>query len=298
MVCRTKKLLGVKNPAGKKWQVRHKRKHSIVQGLVKNAVEGSSVLLQSISKTLQGAKHKVFKVLKEWLHLDFDLGLDGSLLQRKASRDQQEDRHHDTSNRNSVTDNILPPMSGRDARMQKKTIVLDLDETLVHSSEEPLPHYDFSIRSNIDGEIVTFYVLKRPGVDHLLIELVKNYELVLFTAAVKEYANPVVDEIDPQRSISHRLFRDSCREMSGKFVKDLSLLGRDLKKVIIVDDNPNAYMLQPQNAVPVSSFVDDLSDREIASVISFFKVGADYEDLREAIRHHVVNPLLTPSWDQ
>lgn len=183
-------------------------------------------------------------------------------------------------------------------KMQKKTIVLDLDETLVHSSEKPPRFYDFAIEVTMGGETTTYYVLKRPGLDELLTELANKYELVLFTASMKEYADAVLDRIDPHRAIRYRLFRDSCTEISGKFVKDLSLLGRDLKRVIIVDDNPNAYMLHPQNAIRVSSFVDNLHDGELASVIRFCKVTEKYEDLREAIRRYVVPPLSSPSWGQ
>ncbi|GLJ38959.1 hypothetical protein SUGI_0794290 [Cryptomeria japonica] len=65
--------------------------------------------------------------------------------------------------------------------------------------------------------------------------------------------------------------------------------------VIIVDDNSNAYDFHPNNAIPVSSFVDDLYDREFSSIVSFFKVVQDYEDLREAIRHYFIrDPLLKP----
>lgn len=284
MVRSTKKLLGVRNPAKKCQKRKQKQKQKQLQGLVNNVVDG----FKSVAKSFQGAKYRVFKVLAEWLELDLGFGF---LHQRQALTDQQE-------NTSVVANTILPPMVGCDFEMQKKTIVLDLDETLVHSSEEPLRCYDFAIEVAMEGEATTYYVLKRPGVDDLLTELANKYELVLFTASMKEYADPVLDRIDPHRAISHRLFRDSCTEISGKFVKDLSLLGRDLKKVIIVDDNPNAYMLHPQNAIPVSSFVDNLYDRELASVISFFKVAERYEDLREAIRHYVVHPLLSPSWVQ
>ncbi|KAH9314816.1 hypothetical protein KI387_023443, partial [Taxus chinensis] len=162
--------------------------------------------------------------------------------------------------------------------------------------EEPLSRYDFATETVIEGEPVTFYVLKRPGMDELLRQLEDRYELVLFTAGTRDYADAVVDRIDPYGAIKFRLFRDSCTETSdGRFVKDLSLLGRNLKKIIIVDDNPNAYMLHPHNAVPVSSFVDDLYDRELSSILSLLKLVRYYDDLREAIRHYVVkDPLPKP----
>lgn len=288
MVLPTKKLLGVRNPA-KKCQKRKQNKNQL-QGFLNNVVNGLKSVnvvdsLKSVAKSFKGAHHSVFRVLAEWLELE------QVSHQRQALTDKQESTA-------VVTNTILPPMVGWDLKMQKKTIVLDLDETLVHSSEKPPRFYDFAIEVTMEGETTTYYVLKRPGVDELLTELANKYELVLFTASMKEYADAVLDRIDPHRAIRYRLFRDSCTEISGKFVKDLSLLGRDLKRVIIVDDNPNAYMLHPQNAIPVSSFVDNLDDGELASVIRFCKVTEKYEDLREAIRRYVVPPLSSRSRGQ
>ncbi|GLJ14307.1 hypothetical protein SUGI_0230460 [Cryptomeria japonica] len=281
MVFNSKKLVGVRNCAfpAKKWQQRRKQ-----EGVMKNVVGG----FKSVVKTLQGAKQIVVRLLADLLELEPESFYSRKALAYKPLEQDLVDGREEPL--------ILPPMAGYEIKMQKKTIVLDLDETLIHSSEEPLEYYDFAVNVVIDGEPATFYVLKRPGMDELLQQLKDRYELVLFTAGIREYADAVVDRIDPYGAIKHRLFRDSCTQTcEGRFVKDLSLLGRDLRRVIIVDDNPNAYVFHPHNAVPVSSFVDDLYDRELSSVISFFKVVQDYEDLREAIRHFVVrDPLLKP----
>ncbi|XP_057949742.1 uncharacterized protein LOC131144853 [Malania oleifera] len=171
---------------------------------------------------------------------------------------------------------------------EKKTIFLDLDETLVHSKADPPPaKFDFVVRPTIDGEPVNFYVLKRPGVDELLEAIAGKFEIVVFTAGLKEYASLVVDRLDRRAVISHRLYRDSCKEMDGKFVKDLSQTGRDLKRVVIVDDNPNAYGLQPENAIPVQPFVNDLRDRELARLIKFFEGLDGFEDMREAVKQYL-----------
>lgn len=142
------------------------------------------------------------------------------------------------------------------------------------------------VRPVIDGEILNYYVLKRPGVDEFLEALGAKYELVVFTAGLKEYASLVLDRLDRKRVIAHRLYRDSCKEVDGRFVKDLSELGRDLKRVVIVDDNPNSYMLQPCNAVPVRPFVDDLEDRELTNLVSFFKGSDHFDDMRDAVKHY------------
>ncbi|KAI4298177.1 hypothetical protein L6164_031768 [Bauhinia variegata] len=138
---------------------------------------------------------------------------------------------------------------------------------------------------------MNFYVLKRPGVDELLESLAAKFEVVVFTAALKEYASVLLDQLDRKRLISFRLYRDSCREVDGKFVKDLSELGRDLKRVVIVDDNPNCYEYQPDNAIPIPPFIDDLGDKELRKLIRFFEVADCYDDTRDAVKHYLAEVL-------
>lgn len=135
--------------------------------------------------------------------------------------------------------------------------------------------------------VMNFYVLKRPGVDELLESLAAKFEVVVFTASMKEYASLVLDRLDRNRLISHRLYRDSCREVDGKFVKDLSEIGRDLKRVVIVDDNPNSYANQPDNAIPIRPFIDDLGDQELRKLIRFFEVSDFYDDMRNAVKQYL-----------
>ncbi|XP_074566201.1 uncharacterized protein LOC141822772 [Curcuma longa] len=178
----------------------------------------------------------------------------------------------------------LPPPSFP----EKKTVFLDLDETLIHSRTDPPPdRYDFTVHPSIDGRIVPFYVLKRPGADELLRAAAGAFEVVVFTAGLREYASLVLDRLDPAGNlIAHRLYRDSCREMEGKLVKDLAGVGRALDRAVLVDDNPNAYVLQPENALRVTPFSDDLCDRELSKVIEFFEVAALFEDIRDAVAYY------------
>lgn len=168
---------------------------------------------------------------------------------------------------------------------ERKTIFLDLDETLVHSSPETPPgKFDFIVRPEIDGRKVEFFVSKRPFVDEFLENLSKKYEIVVFTAGIEEYASLVIDKIDGNKVISHRLYRDSCKENDGRFVKDLSGLGRDLKNVVLVDDNPNSYEFQPDNAIRIKPFIDDFEDGELRKVMEFLQGCDCFDDMRDAVR--------------
>ncbi|RLN28690.1 hypothetical protein C2845_PM05G09520 [Panicum miliaceum] len=183
-----------------------------------------------------------------------------------------------------------PPSPGR------RTLFLDLDETLIHSRTDPPPaRFDFTVRPVIGGQAVTFYVAKRPGVEAFLRAAAESFEVVVFTAGLQEYASLVLDRLDPDGEVfAHRLYRGACRDAGdGRLVKDLAATGRPLDHAVIVDDNPNAYALQPENAIPVTPFVDDDNDLELQRVMAFLDVVAGYEDTREAIRYY--QDLVTAS---
>ena len=99
--------------------------------------------------------------------------------------------------------------------------------------------------------MINIYVLQRPGLKNFLKELNKLYEIVIYTATLSLYANSLLDKSDTETYISHRLFREHCTVYKKMIIKDLSKLGRDLKNVIIVDNCPTSYLLQPENAIPI-----------------------------------------------
>ncbi|KAI8925596.1 HAD-like domain-containing protein [Entophlyctis helioformis] len=164
---------------------------------------------------------------------------------------------------------LLKPLAPEDAG--RKCLVLDLDETLVHSSFKPVAKADFVIPVEIDKTIHNVYVLKRPGVDTFLQRLGPQFEVVVFTASLAKYADPVLDMLDKHKVIKHRLFREACIHHKGNYVKDLSLLGRDLKDVIIIDNSPSCYMFHPANAIPISSWFDEPNDTELLDLIPFLE---------------------------
>ncbi|XP_028764687.1 carboxy-terminal domain RNA polymerase II polypeptide A small phosphatase 1-like [Neltuma alba] len=207
-------------------------------------------------------------------------------LKKMHSKEQHCEESLNDIRKTLVFNNPLPPLISSD----KRTIFLDLDETLIHSKTDPPPErFDFVVRPRIDGVMMNFYVLKRPGVDEFLEYLAAKFEVVVFTAALREYASMVLDRLDRNGLISHRLYRDSCKQVEGKFVKDLSEMGRDLKRVVIVDDNPNSYENQPDNAIPIPPFVDDLRDQELQKLTRFFQVSDYYDDMRTAVKYYLAD---------
>jgi len=177
------------------------------------------------------------------------------------------------------TDGHLGPIHVND--YGKKCLVLDLDETLVHSSFRPTSQADYIIPVEIEGTIHNVYVAKRPGVDEFLRVLAEHYEIVVYTASLSKYADPLLDQLDVHRVIRHRLFREHCVRHEGSYVKDLSTLNRDLSQTIIIDNSAMSYIFHPQNAIGCTSFIDDMSDRELVSIQKFLLSIMKEPDVRD-----------------
>lgn len=158
---------------------------------------------------------------------------------------------------------FLPPKT----KATPLTLVLDLDETLVHYAQ-------------ISNETGEFYI--RPFSQEFLIELSPFFEIVIFTAAVKCYADWIVDRLDTQGCISHRLYRCSTKQQKGVFIKDLSRIGRELSKTIIVDNNPDNFQYQSENGIFIKSWYDDPNDTALEELAKLLKLVArrSGEDVR------------------
>jgi Dullard-like phosphatase family protein len=153
---------------------------------------------------------------------------------------------------------------------RRHTLCLDLDETLVHASHSPPPtgfHLHVACKASPSAPVSHVYVTLRPFARDF-IEIVSDiFEVVIFTASLHAYAEPVLRFIDPKQRYSALLHRDHCSTFSGKHIKDLSLLGRDLNHLAIIDNSPTAYLFQPRNAIPVTSWFDKPDDRELMDLV-------------------------------
>jgi RNA polymerase II subunit A small phosphatase-like protein len=107
---------------------------------------------------------------------------------------------------------------------------------LVHSAFKKFDKgSDIVLKIELEGRYHDIHVLVRPGVDEFLEKMSKHYELIVFTASLSKYAEPLVDRLDPKRVCYFRLFREHCTMINGAFVKDLKRLDRDMKDIIILD---------------------------------------------------------------
>ncbi|CAK9780833.1 NIF-domain-containing protein [Cutaneotrichosporon oleaginosum] len=146
----------------------------------------------------------------------------------------------------------------------QKTLILDLDETLIHSTSRPIGsshagggmlgigsglfgrrgrREGHTVEVVLNGRSTTYHVYKRPYVDFFLKKVASWYTLVIYTASMPEYADPVIDWLDNGRGLfAKRLYRESCYlQPSGSYIKDLALVDPDLGRVCFMDNSPISY---------------------------------------------------------
>lgn len=187
----------------------------------------------------------------------------------------------------------LSPLSRhRLSLVRKKTLVLDLDETLIHSHHDgvvrqtvkPGTPPDFILKVTIDRHPVRFFVHKRPHVDFFLEIVSQWYELVVFTASMEIYGTAVADKLDNDRGmLRRRYYRQHCTLDYGSYTKDLSAICADLTSVFILDNSPGAYRAYPDNAIPIKSWFNDPSDTALLNLLPVLDALRFVSDIRSVL---------------
>ncbi|KAL4498550.1 hypothetical protein ABPG72_019668 [Tetrahymena utriculariae] len=167
----------------------------------------------------------------------------------------------------------------------KKTLVLDLDETLIHSSQKNPQKYDLNFKIQTSTTKEEFFVNFRPNVSKFLRMMAVYYEVFIWTASIKEYADVIVNQLDPSGSfISYRLYRDSCRKKGDYYIKDLALLNRNMKDVIIIDNLSTCFNLHQENGIQIQDFLNDETDNELEKLTPFLIFASDIYDVRDVFK--------------
>ncbi|OQD77680.1 hypothetical protein PENDEC_c002G06701 [Penicillium decumbens] len=201
---------------------------------------------------------------------------------------------------------LLPPRlpsytaAPRNAKPPQKTLVLDLDETLIHSlakggrmSSGHMVEVKLSMPMTTaltpggpqttlgPQHPILYYVHKRPHCDDFLRKICKWYKLVIFTASVQEYADPVIDWLEQERKyFQARYYRQHCTLRNGAYIKDLSSVEPDLSKVMILDNSPMSYIFHEDNAIPIEGWINDPTDNGLLHLIPMLEALQYVTDVR------------------
>ena len=176
----------------------------------------------------------------------------------------------ETSNNNDLKKTINKPKAPyiRTEMKKKFCLVLDIDETILHTMNLPFENY----------------FLLRPGVVNFLEEISKLYEIIIFTSSPKSYADPILNKIDIENKFfSYRLYKDHVIFEKGKSVKNLNLIGRDLNKIIFVDNMKCNAKYNLKNLYLISTWIYDLNDQELIKLKAKLKYIANNSKFKDDI---------------
>ncbi|ORZ35170.1 HAD-like domain-containing protein [Catenaria anguillulae PL171] len=184
----------------------------------------------------------------------------------------------------------------------KPILALDLDETLIHSSQTPSrilragavrPSFHIDVIQNNDPRThETFWVYERPWAREFLATVAEHYTVLVFTAGIREYASQILDRLDPHcQFIQGRLYRDSCTDTSTfssraaigtSFTKDMTKVAADLTRVLLVDNTKGCFHMQPTNGILIRSWYSDEKDCELQRLAEFLLTAKDESNMQQA----------------
>lgn len=174
----------------------------------------------------------------------------------------------------------VPPKSYTGDNKNRKCIVLDLDSTLVYTFGSRPPSFNqedgkwlcHSVEE-VDGTVSTYYVLIRPFAREFLRQCAQYYDIVFFTAASRDYAEPIFDKLCPE--VRHRYYREDCVMDGPFFMKDLSCLSGlefDRRRVFLFDDNAPDNTLPPTNGMFCSQFCPNDEDDNSSQTVTLMQL--------------------------
>ncbi|CAN3474996.1 nuclear envelope morphology protein 1 [Diutina catenulata] len=197
---------------------------------------------------------------------------------------------------------LFPLSRNPNRKKAKKKLILDLDETLIHSLSRGSPRSALGggpapkmIEICLNDVSSLYYVHKRPFCDYFLAEISQWFELQVFTASVQQYADPIIDWLErdiwaalgkkrtPGPVFTKRYYRNDCTFRKGVgYLKDLSRFfpPEELKNVVILDNSPVSYALHETNAVMIEGWINDQHDRDLLNLLPMLRSLSHSIDVR------------------
>ena len=209
----------------------------------------------------------VVNSLKEFIEFDYDSIFD------QENKDNVKYFHYTS------------PMIFEEYEPKKKLLIIDLDETLIHTKFRNKDNYKeldvltkkskcYTRTFSYSDENYIYYmdVFFRPHLKNFLNEVSKYFDLAIFTAATKLYADTIIDFIDPDNKFFlFRLYREACIPIQQRlYIKDLRIIkDYDPMNVILMDNSLYSFMNQPSNGMLVNSFFTNHRDNQLISAKNF-----------------------------
>ena len=173
----------------------------------------------------------------------------------------------------------------------KKLLILDLDETLIHSDLDFLlkdknRNYDKILYFDSDEEKnIPLPLVIRPGLYEFLDYASENFDLVVFTASDQDYADTIINYIEKDKKyFKMRLYRDNCIFIDpGLYIKDLRIFNswKKMEDIIIIDNSLFSFANQLNNGILITSFFDDKEDTFLNNVKDYLEYIKNEKDIRE-----------------
>ena len=191
---------------------------------------------------------------------------------------------------NGPSQYFLPPIK----KCYKYTLVLDLDETLIFCRKDKNKNNRKNNNNIYNNSLVnTKTLIMRPGLLEFLHKMKQIYELVLFSLGTSDYVNKIVNIIEEkEKFFEYILYRHHAIYSDNVYIKNLSLLGRDLKNIIIVDDVPQVFKLHKNNGICIKPFYGDIMRdkntlKVLGNILQKIRFDADeLGDIRKSLKLH------------
>jgi carboxy-terminal domain RNA polymerase II polypeptide A small phosphatase len=168
-------------------------------------------------------------------------------------------------------------------------LILDLDETLVHSTEDQLER-------DADFHLEQYFVYKRPGVEKFLVQCSRLFDIAVWTSSSSDYASEVVRMVFPsdiklnflfaQERCVFRFNHDILTSQTIKPLTKVKRKGYSIKKIIIIDDLIETFQKNYGNAILVQPYRGEVEDTELSMLIQYLEILSELEDVRNIDKRH------------
>ncbi|XP_065181904.1 CTD small phosphatase-like protein 2-A [Sycon ciliatum] len=190
---------------------------------------------------------------------------------------------------------FLPRENEYSPSTRKYTLVFDLDETLMCSSRFPLSRAASLDSTTVCSSGATFHIYERPFLTYVLLRASKHFDIVVYTTMEKPYALKVVTWINRDfRLVKYLLHRDHCVQRESGYIKCLQMLGRDLRKTVLVDSSPTQLAYNERNGIHIDEWYGCPNDRGLLELCEFLMDAASLrlDDIRPLVDRYAMGKVV------